>query len=348
MQSFSELSGGHWQAFSILIGAALAGYVLASLVVVGFSRWAGKTSSRIDDAIVHHLRRALRWLGPIAALRIALPYVELGRWRSPVQHGALVLVIGAAGWVLSRAVRVLEDVTADRVRDDESVHARAARTRMRGLRNVADFVITVVTLGFVLTTFEAVRQVGTGLLASAGVAGVVVGFAAQKSLATLLAGLQLTLGQRLRVDNVVIIEGEWGTIEEIRLTYVVMKIWDKRRLIIPATYFIEKPFQNWTRSSPDLLGIVELHLDYSVPVEPIRDELKRICEASEHWDGESCGVVVTGSTERSMIVRPLISAKDSGDQWNLRCEVREKLIAFVQKNYPNSLPKLRAEVRDVA
>ena len=147
------------------------------------------------------------------------------------------------------------------------------------------------------------------------------------------------------MDDVVIVEGEWGTIEEIRLTYVVVRIWDKRRLVLPANYFIDKPFQNWTRSSTALLGTVNLYLDYSVPVEAIRAELKRILDASEYWDGDSWGVQVTDATDRTMCVRPLISAKDAGDQWNLRCEVREKLIAYVQQNYPAALPRLRGEVQ---
>jgi small-conductance mechanosensitive channel len=193
-------------------------------------------------------------------------------------------------------------------------------------------------------TFERVRQLGAGLLASAGVAGIVLGFAAQKSLATILAGIQIALTQPIRVEDVVIVEGEWGTIEEITLTYVVVRIWDMRRLIVPIHYFIEKPFQNWTRVSADILGTVNLYLDYSVPVEALREEFKRILDASDYWDGETWGVQVTDSTDKTMTVRPLMSAKNSGDAWNLRCEVREKLIAFVRENYPDALPRIRAEV----
>ncbi len=202
----------------------------------------------------------------------------------------------------------------------------------------------MLTVAFVLMTFERVRQLGAGLLASAGVAGIVLGFAAQKSLATILAGIQIALTQPIRVEDVVIVEGEWGTIEEITLTYVVVRIWDMRRLIVPIHYFIEKPFQNWTRVSADILGTVNLYLDYSVPVEALREEFKRILDASDYWDGETWGVQVTDSTDKTMTVRPLMSAKNSGDAWNLRCEVREKLIAFVRENYPDALPRIRAEV----
>jgi small-conductance mechanosensitive channel len=160
-----------------------------------------------------------------------------------------------------------------------------------------------------------------------------------------LAGVHIAISQPIRVDDVVIIEGEWGRIEEISLTYVVVRIWDLRRLVVPISHFIEKPFQNWTRVSAELLGAVNLYLDYSVPVEAIREELKRICESSPHWDGKVCGVQVTDLSERTMTVRPLVSAKESGALWELRCEVREKLVNFVKERYPSGLPRLRAEAR---
>ena len=182
------------------------------------------------------------------------------------------------------------------------------------------------------------------MLASAGIAGIVLGFAAQRGIATVLAGIQIAISQPIRVDDVVIIEGEWGKIEEINLTYVVVKIWDLRRLVVPVTYFLDKPFQNWTRVSADILGTVELHLDYSVPVDAVRQEFKRLVDASPLWDGKVCGVQVTGSTETTMTLRPLMSAKNASDAWDLRCHVREKLIEFLQKNYPGCLPRVRAEV----
>ena len=181
-------------------------------------------------------------------------------------------------------------------------------------------------------------------MASAGVAGIILGFAAQRTIGTILAGIQLAFTQPIRVDDVVIVENEWGRIEEITLTYVVVRIWDKRRLIVPITYFIEKPFQNWTRVSADLLGTVNLYLDYSVPVDEIRKECKRILEESGLWDGDAWCVQVTDTTAQTMVVRPLFSAKNSSDQWDLRCEVREKLIAFVREHYPDGLPRVRAEV----
>jgi small-conductance mechanosensitive channel len=337
--------GSPWLAGLYLVLALLGGHLVASLLLFVLKRWAGRTDTHIDDAIVDLMPAPLRALGTLVGGRLVLPLVGLPASASaPVAHALLVGMILAGGWVLVKGVRVFEAAANRRVEGGESddLHARAVRTQVRGVRNIADFVVFIVALGFALTTFESVRQIGNGVLASAGLAGVVLGFAAQKTLATLLAGIQLTVTQRIRVDDIVVVEGQWGSIEEIRLTYVVVRIWDKRRLILPASYFIEKPFENWTRSSTDLLGTVHLWLDYSVPVDEVRAELKRILDASEHWDGEAWGVVVTDANEHAMLVRPLASAKDASAHWNLRCEIREKLIGFVQRNYPDALPRTRA------
>jgi small-conductance mechanosensitive channel len=179
------------------------------------------------------------------------------------------------------------------------------------------------------------------LLRSAGVAGIVIGFAAQRSLGTLLAGFQIALTQLIRIDDVVIVEGEWGRIEEITLTYVVVNIWDQRRLIVPVTYFLEKSFQNWTRTSVELLGTVELYVDYSMPLDALRAELTRILEASKLWDRRVNVLQVTDAREHAVQVRALVSAADAGSAWDLRCEVREGLLRFLQQHHPDSLPRLR-------
>ena len=335
-----------WSA-GVLLGAAVGGRVVSSLVFRTLGRWAQRTDTKIDDAIAVHLRGPLRWLMPLAALYAAFPISGIAQNVVPgIRHALLVLVLLVSGWGLMRAVRVVEDVVSRdaRLQTEDNLRARALLTQTRAIRNVVNFLIILMTLGFVLVTFERVRELGTGLLASAGVAGIVLGLAAQRSIGTILAGIQLAFTQPIRVDDVVIVENEWGRIEEITLTYVVVRIWDKRRLVLPITYFIEKPFQNWTRVSADLLGTVNLYLDYSVPVDDIRKECRRILEESELWDGEAWCVQVTDCNERAMVVRPLFSAKNSSDQWDLRCEVREKLIAFVQQHYPQALPRIRAQV----
>jgi small-conductance mechanosensitive channel len=215
------------------------------------------------------------------------------------------------------------------------------------LKKVAVSVIAVFTLASMLMVFDSVRQFGESILASAGIAGIVVGFAAQRSIATLLAGFQIALTQPIRVDDVVIVENEWGRIEDITLTYVVVRLWDLRRLVVPITYFIERPFQNWTRSSADILGTVFLYVDYSVPLDALRSELTRILKASRFWDGKVNVLQVTDAKERTMEVRALASAANASLAWDLRCQVREQLVDFLQRNYPESLPKLRASFEPV-
>ena len=196
-----------------------------------------------------------------------------------------------------------------------------------------------------LMTFSAVRQIGVSILASAGILGVVLGFAAQKTLGNLIAGIQIALAQPIRLDDAVVVENEWGWIEEITLTYVVVRIWDLRRLVLPISYFIEKPFQNWTRNSADILGSVFIYADYTVPVEEVRAELGRILKESPHWDKKVNVLQVTDATEHTVKLRALMSAADSPTAWNLRCETREKLLEFLQKKYPQSLPRTRVELQ---
>jgi small-conductance mechanosensitive channel len=335
-----------WSLLTVLV-AVLIGRAVAAAGFRAFERWSQRTETVIDDSIAANLKSPLRWLMPLLALYAATPLLILPEGiLGSLRHALLIGALIGLGWSLSRATRVVEFLVQQRASSagKDDLQARALLTQSRGLGNIVNFVIFLVTLGSVLVTFESVRQLGTTLLASAGVAGVILGLAAQRSLATVLAGLQIALTQPIRVGDVVIVEGEWGNIEEIALTYVVVKIWDRRRLVVPITYFIDHAFQNWTRTSADLLGAVELHVDYSVPVDAIRDEFKRILHASPLWDGEVCSVQITETSARDMVVRPLFSARNSGDQWNLRCEVREQLVAFLQRQYPHALPKIRGEI----
>jgi small-conductance mechanosensitive channel len=204
--------------------------------------------------------------------------------------------------------------------------------------------VLVTGLAFALMTFPRARQLGASLLASAGVVGVVAGIAARSVFSNLLAGLQIAMGQPLRIDDVLIVEGEWGRVEEITSTYVVLALWDERRLIVPLQWFIDHPFQNWTRSTSNLLGTVMLWVDYTLPLEPLRAEARRLCEASKLWDRRVCLVQVTDASERAMQLRILVSAASSGAAFDLRCELREGLIAFIQRHHPEALPRLRAHI----
>jgi len=239
----------------------------------------------------------------------------------------------------------LEDCVLGRFRVDEkdNLQARKIHTQLRVVKRIVVIIVVILATGTMLMTFPKVRQLGATILASAGIIGIIVGMAAQRTLGAFIAGLQIALTQPIRVDDVVIVENEWGRIEEITLTYVVVKIWDLRRLIVPITYFIEKPFQNWTRTKADILGTVFIYVDYTVPVDVIREQLQKILQESKLWDKKVCVLQVTNTTERTVELRALMSAADASTAWSLRCEVREKLIEFVRNKYPQALPKLRAE-----
>lgn len=335
-----------WSA-SVLVVAAALGLVIASIVLKVVLRWTTRTNTSMDDFAAAQLGPPLRWSSMVAAIFLARRLLPLEpETFAVVRHGALIAAILLVGWALVRGTRVLQHFLEHNfdVDQEDNLMARAAHTQVRAFGNIARFAVWLVAVSFVLMTFESVRRIGLSLLASAGLAGVVLGFAAQKSIATVVAGVQIALTQPIRIDDVVIVEGEWGRIEEIRLTYVVVRIWDLRRLVVPITYFIETPFQNWTRNSADILGAVTIHVDYSLPVDEVRAEFRRILEASPLWDGQVCSLQVTEAYERTMLIRPLCSARNSSDAWDLRCEVREKLIAFIRERYPECLPRLRGEV----
>jgi small-conductance mechanosensitive channel len=262
------------------------------------------------------------------------------------EHAIALLMIALVAWFLIKMAYVLEDYITSRfdigVRDN--LRARKIHTQFKVLKRITIVIVGILAFGTMLMTFESVRQLGTTILASAGVVGIVVGMAAQRTIATFIAGLQIAITQPIRVDDVVIVENEWGRIEEITLTYVVVKIWDLRRLIVPITYFIESPFQNWTRTSADILGTVFVYTDYNVPVDAVREELHNILKKSEHWDGKVCVLQVTNASDRTMELRALMSSADASAAWSLRCEVREKLIEFIKAEYPQALPRMRAEL----
>jgi len=227
----------------------------------------------------------------------------------------------------------------------DNVRARRVHTQLRLITNIVVVIIVLFSLAFILMTFPEVRQIGVTILASAGITGIIIGFAAQKTLGNLIAGIQIAIAQPIRLDDVVVIENEWGWIEEITLTFAVVRIWDFRRLVVPISYFLEKPFQNWTRTSADLLGTVLIYADYTIPVKDMRDELTRILKNSPLWDKKVNVLQVTNMTERTVELRALMSSADSSSLWDLRCEVRERLLELLQKHFPHCLPRTRLEMK---
>ncbi len=245
-----------------------------------------------------------------------------------------------------RLIKVGEDYVGSRyiINIPDNLYARKVHTQIRVIKKVLVVVVLIISFSTFLMTFEKIRQFGTSLLASAGIVGIILGFAAQKSIATLFAGLQIAITQPFRIDDVVIVENEWGWIEEINLTYIVVRIWDLRRLIVPPSYFIDKPFQNWTRTSASILGTVFIYADYKAPIQSIRNELRRILDNTELWDKKVCNLQITNASSQTIEIRALMSASTSPIAWDLRCLVREKLIVFLQENFPESLPRYRIEL----
>jgi small-conductance mechanosensitive channel len=336
---------GPWgQLFLVTLAIILAAQVTQRLLRPVVLRLA--SYSPVLLAITRRCDRPVQWLVPLAAFQLALQGMPENLKGLPtVQHLAGILAITAASWMVIATLRgVADGVIALNPSDGaDNLAARRIQTQTRVLTRIATGVVLVAGLAFILMTFPRARQLGASLLASAGVAGLIVGIAARSVFSNLLAGLQIALAQPIRIDDVLIVEGEWGRVEEITATYVVLKIWDERRLIVPLGWFIEHPFQNWTRRSADILGTVFLWVDYTLPVEAIRKEAQRLCEASPHWDRRVCVVQVTEATERAMQLRILVSSSASGPNFDLRCALREALIDFIQREFPQALPRVRTE-----
>ncbi|MEF8816951.1 MAG: mechanosensitive ion channel domain-containing protein [Salinibacter sp.] len=339
------------EALLILGGAALLG----GLAYAGLHRLLRSLTREADwtlplrGALLRRSRGPLRILVPVLCVYAALPAVRASLSASVqalLENGLRTLVVVGVAWGLLALLYAVEEAVSERYDTNapDNLKARKIVTQTRILRRIAATVVVVVAGGIVLMQYEPFRELGTGLLASAGIVGIVVGVAAQRTIGDLIAGIQIALTQPIRVDDVVIVEGDFGWVEEITLTYVVVRVWDRRRIVLPITHFVEQPFQNWTRTSADLIGTVFLYLDYTVPVEALRAELHRIVEASEHWDGDVVGLQMTDASERTITLRAIASAKDAPTLWNLRCEIREKLVAYVREHYPEALPALRARV----
>ena len=350
--SFSQLEWDNSTLISIsyLIIALVAGVASYEALSFFLSRLSRRVKYPWSTILFGRLRGPVRILVPLLALMLVSPSLEFSaRTHELIQHLFSICFIAVIAWLGCEGTLAGRDIILARfdvgVRDN--LKARVIHTQLTILVRIALVISFVIAGAGILMTFDKIRQVGMSILASAGILGIIIGFAAQRSLATLIAGLQIALTQPIRLDDVVIVEGEWGVIEELTLTYVVIKIWDLRRLVVPVTYFLEKPFQNWTRLSANLLGTVFLYVDYMLPVDELRRALHDILSSSDNWDGQACELQVTNAGERTIELRALMSAADASTVWNLRCEVREKLLAFLRENHPDYLPRVRAELEQV-
>ncbi|UEG55136.1 mechanosensitive ion channel family protein [Mucilaginibacter daejeonensis] len=300
-------------------------------------------------SFITHLSTPVTYFIPLVVLKAMMPLMRMYKtYYALLDRVTSILLIIVFAILLIRAIRVLEDYVYHfyDLNKSDNLKERKIRTQLKFLRKLLVAIIVFVTIALVLLSFESFRKLGAGLLTGVGIGGIIIGFAAQNSLGNLLAGMQLAFTQPIRIDDVLVVEGEWGRVEDITLTYVVLRIWDQRRLILPINYFITKPFQNWTRISADIIGSVFLYMDYTIPLAPLRAEFDRLMLNTKLCDGKVKALQVTDAKERTMEIRMLVSARNSSDAFDLRCYVRENMITFIQQNYPGSLPKIRTDIND--
>ncbi|MFL6053381.1 MAG: mechanosensitive ion channel family protein [Actinoallomurus sp.] len=332
--------------------AVLIGSILLGLLVVEILRRA-LTSRLVSDwplapPIVRRCVKPGFTLAFSAGATAGLPPRGiLGAYTPDVRHALSLIVIASVTWLIIQAAYATTDVALDhltKIEGDRNVRARRVRTQVMLLRRTSAAIVVIIAASSMLFTFPAVRAVGAGLLASAGIAGIVAGIAAQSTLSNVFAGLQLAFSDALRIDDVLVVEGQWGRIEELTLTYVVLRLWDERRLMLPVSYFVHNSFENWTRRTARVIGTVLLHVDWNVPVEEVRTELYGFLREHPLWDQKDWVLQVTDVLPNGLVqLRALMSAHDSASAFDLRCDVREHLIAFIREKYPAALPRFRAE-----
>jgi small-conductance mechanosensitive channel len=335
----------------LISGAILAGAVGLALVmhfVLFFvvERILHRKEASAETIVTKRAKKSARIIFPLLALVLTIPLVPLpATLKGILQHVLGLGVIASVG----RGIIVLAELAGNlifaRYSMDlpDNLSARRIRTETQVLQRIVTLTVSIVTAAVMLMTIPAVRHVGVSLLASAGLAGLIVGMAARSTLSNLIAGIQVALTQPIRLEDAIVLESEWGWIEEINTTYVVVRLWDLRRLIVPLSYFIEKPFQNWTRTTAEILGSVMIYADYTVPVEELREELLRILKTTELWDKKTWALQVTDATERTVQIRALMSARSGPMAFDLRCLVRERLVQFLRDKYPLTLPRQREE-----
>ncbi len=337
----SPVSGGFIVA--LFVGGALLLHALLYRVLLSrVERRYGLTA-----LLLHKSRKPLRLAFVLCGLILALPHTELDTSvESPIRHIMLIMLISLIGWTLIVLTNHFTERSSRRYPIDveDNLRARKHITQIRVLKRATNIIIGLVTFAAVLMTFESVREYGVSLFASAGAAGLVLGIAARPVLANLIAGIQIAITQPIRLEDVVVIEGEWGWIEEIFATYVIVRLWDRRRLVVPLSYFIEQPFQNWTRQSAQVIGAVVWFLDYTAPVEAMREKLEEFLKESDLWDKDVANLQVVDTTADTIAIRALMTARTSPKVWDLRCEIREKMLLWLRNEHPQSLPRTRGEL----
>ena len=352
MKEIEELYMGlaPWIQNLTLVVAAIAGGLIIKFLIFSILRFTFRNheDTLLIRSLLNRCTAVLNFLIPVVVLTLTLPLLDISEKGYLYAENTLevLLIIGFA-WLAIKIIYVVQDYINESfdIEAENNFLARKVRTQVQFIKKLLVIGIVVITLSILLLNFESVRSIGAGLLTSAGVTGIIIGFAAQKSIANLIAGFQIAFTQPIRIDDVVVVESEFGRVEEITLTYVVLRLWDMRRLVVPINYFIENPFYNWTRQSSDIMGTVFLYTDYYISLQDLRKELRRLCENSPYWDKKTCVLQVTDTTEQSIQLRILVSAASAGNAWELRVYLREKLVEYIRDNYPQALPRTRAEIQ---
>ncbi len=344
LQAWSQQFPAWVWNLGVAVSALLLGFILKLIITGILLFYKNREDYSLFKSIITHLGKPLNFLVPLLVLNFTLPLLKLAQiYLTTLDRVIEILIIIAFAYLLINTFKIFEDYVYHQydLTVEDNLKGRKVRTQLIFIRKVVIMIIVVVSLSIILLSFNNVRKIGAGLLTGVGIGSIIIGFAAQKSLSNFLAGLQIAFTQPLRIDDVLVVEGEWGRVEDITLTYVVLSIWDQRRLILPITYFIEKPFQNWTRSTSELLGTVFLYVDYTFPVEALRLELNRLLSTTKLWDKRVGILQVTDVKEHTIELRALVSARNSSNAFDLRCYIRENLLKYISENMPQSLPQTR-------
>ncbi|KKC27260.1 membrane protein [Sphingomonas sp. SRS2] len=333
----------------IVIGIAVAVALgVHAMALTALRRLTSRTASKSDDVVLSRIASPTRWIALAIALSFSQRSLPLGSWAAGLwQQAAGFILPGLIGWLAIAIIHAMSDITIARsdISVADNLQARRRRTRVTILTRIAIFLAVFLTICMMLLSIPGIRSVGVTLMASAGLAGLAVGAAAQPALKNLIAGVQLAFTEPIRIDDVVIVEGEWGRIEDIRLTFVVIRIWDDRRLVVPVSKFLEESFQNWTRASSQLLGSVFVFVDPATDVSRIRAAAKDIVETNDKWDRRFWNMQVTDTKPDSLEVRVLVTAADASKAFDLRCDVREALMAFIAREMPEAIVRRRLSGR---
>lgn len=334
-------------AITSFIALLIIIYFMYRYVVLYLKNKALRTKGKLDIFILERVKVPALWITYWIFLKI---FIDIFLDKLPIfpylQHINTLLLIFSISWISIQFIKVGAYYIQRKldIGVSDNLNARKRLTQLNVFKGIANSIIIILAIAIGLMTFEQAKTFGLSLLTSAGIIGIIVGFAAQKSIGMLLAGIQIAITQPIRLDDVVIVEGEWGKIEEITLTYVVVKIWDERRMVLPVSWFLEKPFQNWTRTGADIIGTIFLYVDYSFPVDKIRLALPAMLKENPDWDGRVFNVQVTNTTEKYKEIRVLLSSSDASKNWDLRAGIREQLIDFINVNYPDTFAKIRINI----